>query len=243
MGLPIAGASGVGPLPGNGVPESPDWRVHSRNLKDLEKRLSSGFASLAGSPSFHPAGPRRGLEQFADGGGAASRGGEPFRVFCLNCRHLSPSGPNCQSCGAPLAQRSAPPSLASPLEELRQWTLELRSGDLDPSQFLGRLDQREASLRRVLENLEALDIPGDMLAEVQEELQTGRRGIQGFLEALTVLREWAGSGQPEDLDRGMALATQANSLVNQAVRLNWKTFQTYQEAAEEFLEQAGYQGT
>lgn len=129
------------------------------------------------------------------------------------------------------------------MEELRQWTLELRSQDLDQAQFLGRLDQREARLRRVLDNLDVLDVPADMLAEVQEELQTGRRGVQGFLEALTVLREWAGTGLTEDLERAMALATQANSLLNQAVRLNWKTFQTYQEAAEEFLEQAGYQGS
>lgn len=161
----------------------------------------------------------------------------------MSCHRLSPPGPNCSSCGAPLADRSAPPSLSSPLEELRQWTLELRSQDLDQAQFLGRLDQREARLRRVLDNLDVLDVPADMLAEVQEELQTGRRGVQGFLEALTVLREWAGTGLTEDLERAMALATQANSLLNQAVRLNWKTFQTYQEAAEEFLEQAGYQGS
>ena len=129
------------------------------------------------------------------------------------------------------------------MEELRQWTLDLRSQDIDGPEFLSRLDRREAQLRRVLENVAGLDIPEDMLAEVQEELQTGQRGIQGFLEALAVLREWERSGLKEDLERALALATQADSLVNQAVSLNWRTFQTYQEAAEEFLAQAGYQGS
>ncbi len=119
----------------------------------------------------------------------------------------------------------------------------MRSQDLDGPEFLSRLDGREAQLRRVLDNLAALEIPADMVAEVQEELQTGQRGIQGFREALAVLREWERTGLKEDLERALALATQADSLVNQAVSLNWRTFQTYQEAAEEFLAQAGYQGS
>jgi len=129
-----------------------------------------------------------------------------------------------------------------PLEELRAWTLELRSGDLDGPEFLRRLEAREARLRQVLADLDGLDIPEEMQAEVHDELLEGRRAIQGFLEALEVLREWEASGQREALDRALALATQANARINEAARMNWRTFRTYQEAAEEFLGQVGYDG-
>ncbi len=132
--------------------------------------------------------------------------------------------------------------MSGPLEELRLWTLELRSQDIEPSEFLGRIEARQARLSRVLEELERLEIPQDMEAEVREELLAGRHGIQGFLEALTLLRAWEQNRDSEDLDRALALATQANSRLNQAVSMNWRTFQTYQEAAEEFLAQVGYEG-
>jgi hypothetical protein len=130
----------------------------------------------------------------------------------------------------------------APLEDLRRWVLELRSQDIDGAEFLSRIEARRAHYNRVLEAVGSLEIPQDMEAEVQEELLAGRRGIQGFLEALGALSEWERSRASEDLDRALALATQANSLLNQAVSMNWKTFQTYQEAAEEFLAQVGYEG-
>jgi len=132
--------------------------------------------------------------------------------------------------------------MSAPLEELRHWTLELRSQDIDGAEFLSRSEARRAHYNRVLGDLGGLEIPQDMEAEVQDELLAGRRGIQGFLEALGTLCEWERSRASEDLDRALALATQANSLLNQAVSMNWKTFQTYQESVEEFLAQVGYEG-
>lgn len=163
-------------------------------------------------------------------------------MFCVSCRHLSPPGPVCERCGAPLEERRDPPPQHGPLESLRAWTLELRSGDLDRPEFLRRLQERRERLLAVLQGLDALDLPDDMVLEVQEELNTGRQGIQGFLEALDALAEWAGTGRKDALDRGIALATQADARMNQAVLMNWRSFRTYQEAADEFLEQVGYQG-
>ncbi len=129
----------------------------------------------------------------------------------------------------------------APLEDLRRWILDLRSQDIEGTEFLSRIEARRAHYNRVLEDLGGLEIPQDMEAEVQDELLAGRRGIQGFLEALGTLCEWERSRASEDLDRALALATQANSLLNQAVSMNWRTFQTYQESAEEFLAQVGYE--
>ena len=142
-----------------------------------------------------------------------------------------------------MPERKPPPPMSAPLEDLRRWSLELRSQDIDETEFLSRIEERQAHYNRVLEALESLEIPQDMEAEVQEELLAGRRGLQGFLEALGALSEWEDSRAPEDLERALALATQANSLLNQALSLNWRTFQTYQEAAEEFLAQVGYEGS
>lgn len=130
----------------------------------------------------------------------------------------------------------------APLEELRHWTLELRSGDIDEVEFRRRLDERAARYRGVLEGLGALEIPEDMQPELADELQAGRQGIHGFLQAIEALRTWASTGEREVLETGLALASHAMERMNEAVRLNWRTFRTYQEAAEEFLGQAGYQG-
>lgn len=163
-------------------------------------------------------------------------------VLCPACRRLTSTTASCEHCGSALPARSEPPAQSGPLEELRHWTLELRTGDIGQEEFVRRLDAREARLQGVLQGLDELDIPEDMQLELAQELQAGRQGIHGFLQALQALREWAATGQPEALDTGIALATQATSRMNEAVRLNWRTFRTYQEAAEEFLGQVGYDG-
>lgn len=163
-------------------------------------------------------------------------------VLCPACRRLTSATGSCEHCGVPLPTRTEPPAQTGPLEELRHWTLELRSGDIDQHEFARRLDGREAHLLSVLEGLDGLDVPEEMQLELADELQAGRQGIHGFLQAIHALREWAATGDKESLETGIALATHANSRMNEAVRQNWRTFRTYQEAAEEFLGQVGYEG-
>lgn len=162
-------------------------------------------------------------------------------LLCLECRRLTEAGERCRHCGAILPSREEPPRLAGTLEEIRRRSLELRSGDIGTGEFLAFLDGLEARFRRVLGEVADEALPEDVRSEAAEELAVGRRGVEVFLEALGTLREWAETGDRAALDTGLALATQATAHVNEAIRLNFRAFRTYQEAAEEYLRQVGYE--
>ena len=77
---------------------------------------------------------------------------------------------------------------------------------------------------------------------VEEELRTGRSGLQSYLEAISVMRHWIDTQDRGELKQFLALAAQADTYMNDAVAMNFSNYRTYLESMGEFLYQSGYQG-
>ena len=89
------------------------------------------------------------------------------------------------------------------------------------------------------EAVRRIEIPTDFATEIAEEMRAGTRGIELYLEAANLLRSYVFSRDLGALTAGLEQARVANELVNEAMRLNWQTYETYRLAAEEFLAQRG----
>jgi hypothetical protein len=155
------------------------------------------------------------------------------------CRRIVPEGERCPHCGAALPRLGPPPRRAGLLELVRRKVLEVRSGDVSPSEFEAWLEGFRARFQELRAQVADECIPAEMRAEMAEELRAGRRGLEVFLQSLDLFRQWVRENDRSALDQGMALVAQAVAHLNDAIEMNWRSFRTYQESAEEYLKQLG----
>lgn len=163
-------------------------------------------------------------------------------LLCYQCLNLSKPQDQCEHCGADLPARKAPPRIQTKTALLNRWSLEYRTRDIERPELETRLAEEERTIRTILGQAADEQFDSDSLPMVEEELRTGRQGLQAYLEALAGFRTWLDTVDSGELKRVLALAAQADSLMNDAVAMNFNNYRTYLESMGEFLHQAGYQG-
>lgn len=163
-------------------------------------------------------------------------------LLCYQCLNLSPPQDQCEHCGADLPGRKSPPRVQVKTALLNQLSLEYRSRDIERPEVEARIDQEERTVRTILGQAADDQFDSDSLPMVEEELRTGRAGLQAYLEALSVFRSWIDTQDRGELKQFLALAAQADTYMNDAVAMNFSNYRTYLESMGEFLHQAGYQG-
>ncbi len=163
-------------------------------------------------------------------------------LLCYQCLNLSKPQDQCQHCGADLPGRKSPPRVQVKTALLNQLSLEYRSRDIDRTQLETRLNEEERTIRTILGQAADDQFDDDSRPFVEEELRTGRSGLQSYLEAISVMRHWIDTQDRGELKQFLALAAQADTYMNDAVAMNFSNYRTYLESMGEFLYQSGYQG-
>ena len=162
-------------------------------------------------------------------------------VYCLGCERISIRGKNCETCGKPLPGLGDPPvKMANKIDVVRRQTLLYRSGDLSRPEYVAWLDKEEDVAWEILEATEEKKISEDMRPVMGDELKAGRKGVATYLQALEALREWLDGGGSDLMQTAFALTTNADNLMDQALKMNWNSYRDLIEATREFLRQSGY---
>lgn len=133
----------------------------------------------------------------------------------------------------------SPPRLTSQLVALEQAANHAVAGRMTLEAFRDLVDRVAERIRSQLERVRALEIPPDLRAEIRDELHAGDKGAKLYLEALRDLVTYTTTRDLVHLQVGIEKARTANELLNQAVRLNWETQDTYLQSLEDF---AGHMG-
>jgi len=162
-------------------------------------------------------------------------------MFCSRCQHIVMKGEKCDRCGEALPGFAEPPPAPANASRLRQQLLLYRSGDLERTEFEAYLDRHTRQCEQLLADTADEQFDGDARAEMKDELSAGRRGILAYMQGLDSVRAWMLTRDDEELKRGVALAEQADTLVAQAIALNYQTHRTHMETTRDFLKHLGYQ--
>lgn len=112
-------------------------------------------------------------------------------------------------------------------------------GQITIAEFSAFLDDFEQKLRQKRDEVGAIDVPDDFRPEIAPEMMAGLQGIALYLEAIADFRRYLEARDLELLHQGLEKAGQGNDYLNQALQLNWATYETYRQAAEEYMEQMG----
>jgi len=158
-------------------------------------------------------------------------------MLCTECGHINPSYSDiCEKCGKEIPDRTAPPpKLTAHLDKLRRSAEQVKRREMSSGQFRDLLNDLRQTFSDNLQALETMDLPDDIKEEAREELNTGKAGIKLYLEAINEMHRFLDTRETIHLDRGLAMAVDANNRLNEALRMNWKSFRNIQETAEEFL--------
>ena len=132
-----------------------------------------------------------------------------------------------------------PPKLTSQFLKIERAVHDVSIGHVSVEQYAALVDSLAERFAKQLEAVRRIDIPPDFQPEIAQEMAVGTEGIKRYLDAMVLLRDYVGSRNLDVLSRGMEMAREANELVNEAMRLNWATYETYRQTAEEFLAQRG----
>ena len=156
-------------------------------------------------------------------------------MFCLTCKCLTLEGENCERCGKPLPGIVPPPRADFKSPELRQMTMSYRTGDITRVALTAYLDKQESSLWKIYEETEQEKIPPECYPELKAELDTGRQALILFAKALELVRDWIGTGSNETLKVAHGLAAQCDSLINDAIAMNFATSKNHMMALQEYM--------
>lgn len=133
----------------------------------------------------------------------------------------------------------APPRLTMHLVKIEQAVRDISLGQIGMPEFEALVQGFEDLFSQKLQEVRDMEIPSDFQAEVSPEIEIGTRGIEWYLAAMADFRAYVEGRDLAFLKSGMEKARQGNDLVNEALQLNWATYQTYRQAAEEYLAQQG----
>ncbi|NDD29326.1 MAG: hypothetical protein EB084_13770 [Proteobacteria bacterium] len=133
-----------------------------------------------------------------------------------------------------------PPKLTTHLVQIEQAAREVALGQLSINEFGALITRLRQLFKQKLDDVREMlahEVPADFLPEIADEMEIGQRGIEIYMQATDALLEYIHTRQIDSLQRGIELARDANDLVNQALVRNWQTYDTYQQAADEYVKQ------
>ncbi|MBM3461352.1 MAG: hypothetical protein FJX76_04550 [Armatimonadetes bacterium] len=133
----------------------------------------------------------------------------------------------------------APPKLTAHLVRVEQSVRDVSLGQMAIEDFVAMVDELDALFQQKLSEVEGMEVPADCGEEINAEMEVGRRGIEWYLVALQDLREYVNERSLSSLQAGLEKARMGNDLLNEALQMNWATYQFYRQAAEEYLAQQG----
>lgn len=157
-------------------------------------------------------------------------------MLCVACGKITDSVDVCEHCKAPLPSRTAvPPYQNGPMLEIAELVADWEDGKLQLNELEKRVEERTAFYNTRLSEVQTMDVPEDVRAEITEELNVGRMGLESLLRALDLVKKYA---QNDDISvRTLALqaAESGTKMLNKAMRLNWKSYTMLQTSTEEML--------
>ncbi|MDQ7824774.1 MAG: hypothetical protein RDV48_18395 [Candidatus Eremiobacteraeota bacterium] len=161
-------------------------------------------------------------------------------MLCPGCGHLNDeSGTTCAKCLRRLPDFKNPPRISSRLLQIQEKIMEFSRGQLTQTEMESFLASMEEHFFQKLEDVEAIPIPPEMKDELETEMNTGILGIETFIKAVNILRHFARSREMGLMEEGMAMARKANDMVNSALALNWKSYDSFRDSMEEYLRTSG----
>lgn len=157
-------------------------------------------------------------------------------MLCVACGKITDSTDVCEHCKAPLPSRTAmPPYQNGPLLEVSELIADWEDGKLQFDELQKRVEERASFYKSRLSDVQTMNVPEDVRAEISEELSIGRMGLESLLRSLDLVEKYAES---DDLSaRALALqaAESGTKMLNKAMRLNWKSYTMLQASTEEML--------
>lgn len=162
-------------------------------------------------------------------------------MLCVECGHIGDSfDKSCEKCGADYPDREkAPPKIESTYFDLEKSCKNIRERNISSGDFRDKLNSMQSKFQTLLKDVENTPIPEEYRQEMQQELNTGIDGIKLYLEALSEMHQYLETRDNIFLDRGLAMAKDANNRLNEALRMNFESYRAIQETAEEFLSTQG----
>lgn len=134
-----------------------------------------------------------------------------------------------------------PPKLTTHLVQIEQAAHDVMMGQISVSDFARLVVRLEQIFSVNLGEVREIQVPADFQDEVAEELDVGQHGIEHYLQAMAAFHEYIRTRNLDALQKGLRMSREANEMVNQALLKNWQTYETYQQAAQEYLRQMSSQ--
>lgn len=161
-------------------------------------------------------------------------------MLCLECGYLNAKEQQiCARCGRTIVSSGSVPRLMNRLRQMEQMVHSIKYGQMTLQEFGADLDGLEKIFRENLEDLQHMEIPPDFAPQMAQEVEVGTLGIETFIEAVQSLRSYIMDRKLFYLEEGLAKARIACDLVNTAMALNWREYESLRESMEDFLRGAG----
>ena len=136
-----------------------------------------------------------------------------------------------------------PPKLTTNLVQIQQAARDVTLGQIGINEFGALVTRLQQLFQAKLDDVRQLvrhEVPADFMPEIADEMNVGQRGVELYIGAMDEFFEYIRTRDLEHIQRGLQMSRDANDLVNEAMVRNWQTYQTYQQAAEEFVRQAQF---
>lgn len=157
-------------------------------------------------------------------------------MLCLECGHLNqPYATICEKCSSIIPDRELPPPMDERLDAILDAVKKVSDRQISSGEFRNFLVRHEEACRTLLEETLKMEIPPDQVPEMAGEMSMGTGGLRLYLEAFLEMHRFLDTRQEVYLQRGVAMARDANNRLNEAMRMNWERFRSLQETAEEFI--------
>lgn len=142
----------------------------------------------------------------------------------------------CSGCKEPM---DIPPKLTLQLIKLLEIVENLQKGQITSSEFNEYMINKEVFLKRIMAEVKAIEIPDDMKEELKPEMEIGMLGIEMYIRSVELFIEYVSRPGVEILEEGKKTAKKANELLNSALMLNWKSYNSLKDTTIEVLKNSG----
>lgn len=132
-------------------------------------------------------------------------------MFCAHCRTILLDGQKCTHCGRDIPLFQPPPGDFEKKSELHQKTRELQAGAIDRDAFMVYVRAEKHKVTR------ARDLAGE-----HPDQAALLEALRLWEQALEMAEQWSDSSNELILQACLALATQTDAQLKQAVYLDWE---------------------